>query len=212
MSSFYTIPGTKHSCWIIPTECMVSFLCENKKYDMYSLFESRIQTMYRHAQFKGDTVFLKKHTIFLYLRGTFTHRDGYPFQKDMIRLIESIASIAFIKKEARLQSIWNVCNDLSVKGGYMRCLFDQIKWYYEFFDGLYLHVAFSNPFFKRAVCLYLSKGFVYVRNPTLYNDMAITMTCPSHSISYSKEETETKFINVMKEIEQYQPHALKELV
>lgn len=210
MSSFYTIPETKDSCWIIPTECLVSFLCENKKHDDYTYFEKYIQKLYQHAQFKGNTVFLQHHTFFIYIRGTYYHRNGYPFHRDIVRLVNSIVSIALTKKEPkRLYSIWNVCNDLTIKGGYMRCLFDQMKWYYEFFDGLILHVAFSNMFFKRAVCLYISKGFTYVKKPTSYQDIAITMIYNPNSLCCTKEESESKFIELMKEIEIYQPLAMK---
>ena len=201
--SFYTIPETSDSCWIVSSEELSSFLVYAR---CFNEFESKIQAMYKAASFKGNTVFLSDHIFYIYIKGTYHHRKGFP-TKDIKRLNDSVVTIALVKQDSNDScSIWNVCNDLSIKGGYMRVLFDQIKWYYEFFRVLTLHVAFDNPFFERAISLYLSKGFFYDTQPMYYDDIAITMYCMLPNIStYSKQSTEEKKKEMMKQIQQFQP-------
>jgi hypothetical protein len=201
--SFYTIPDTGDSCWIVSSEELSDFLMYAK---CYFEFESKIQSMYQEASFKGNTVFLPDHMFFIYTKGLYRHRKGFP-TRDIKRLVDSIVSIALVKQDSHDScSIWNVCNVLSIKGGYMRVLFDQIKWYYEYFRVLTLHVAFSNPFFERAISLYLCKGFIYDTEPIHYKDIAVTMYCilPDQT-TYSKEITEDKKKEMLKEIHRCQP-------
>jgi ribosomal protein S18 acetylase RimI-like enzyme len=61
-------------------------------------------------------------------------------------------------------TLWDVCNDLNVKGGYMRLLMDASldyirthkKWGVK---TVQLYVLLSNPYYEKAVALYKSRGF-----------------------------------------------------
>lgn len=56
----------------------------------------------------------------------------------------------------------------------MRRLLDMIHLSSPLHTRFYLHVAYANVCFERAVRLYLEKGYRYI-TPTEYEDIAVTM-------------------------------------
>jgi hypothetical protein len=81
--------------------------------------------------------------------------------------VSSIVSTLTIEINETMATLWNVCNDLNVKGGYMRLLMDasldyirkkyiRKKWGIK---TVQLYVLLSNPYYDKAVALYRSKGF-----------------------------------------------------
>jgi hypothetical protein len=56
----------------------------------------------------------------------------------------------------------------------MRRLIDMIHRSAPLHTRFYLHVAYANAFFERAVRMYLEKGYRYII-PTEYHDIAVTM-------------------------------------
>lgn len=81
--------------------------------------------------------------------------------------VSSIVSTLTIEIDGTLATLWNVCNDLRIKGGYARMLMDASldyirKKYIRKNLGLkkvQLYVLLSNPYYEKAVALYRSKGF-----------------------------------------------------
>jgi hypothetical protein len=71
-------------------------------------------------------------------------------------------------------TIWNVFNDLQIKGGYMRALMDASLDYIRKKFGLkkvQLYVLKSNPYYDKAVALYKSRGFeIDTRYVSKYGD------------------------------------------
>jgi hypothetical protein len=93
----------------------------------------------------------------------------------MPAIIDAITSTVKIDKTEQGWCLWNVCNDpLKPKGGFMRRLIDMIHRSAPLYTRFYLHVAYTNPFFERAVRMYLEKGYRYV-TPIEYQDIAVTM-------------------------------------
>ena len=81
--------------------------------------------------------------------------------------VSSIVSTLTIEINETSATLWNVCNDLNVKGGYMRLLMDASldyirkkythkKWGVK---TVQLYVLLSNPYYDKAVALYRSRGF-----------------------------------------------------
>jgi hypothetical protein len=100
----------------------------------------------------------------------------YVKKMSISKLISSIVSIVIIEiNNTQTVTLYNVCNDLTIKGGYMRQLLHFIKLILSVstFTQLLLFVEYSNPFFKKAVELYKEKGFKKIDSN---NDM-ITMEC-----------------------------------
>ena len=81
--------------------------------------------------------------------------------------VSSIVSTLSIEIDGTSATIWNVCNDLQIKGGYMRGLMDASldyirKKYIRKKLGVkkaQLYVLLSNPYYDKAVALYKSRGF-----------------------------------------------------
>ena len=83
----------------------------------------------------------------------------YIVGKSVSSIVSTIAIEVDNKSSATL---WNVCNDLQIKGGYMRVLMDATLEYIHKKLGLkkvQLYVLLSNPYYDKAVALYKSKGF-----------------------------------------------------
>jgi hypothetical protein len=76
--------------------------------------------------------------------------------------VSSIVSTLSIEIDGTSATLWNVCNDLQIKGGYMRALMDASLDYIRKKLGLkkvQLYVLKSNPYYDKAVALYKSRGF-----------------------------------------------------
>ena len=88
---------------------------------------------------------------------------------------KSVSSIvSTLSIELVIGTIWNVCNDLQIKGGYMRALMDASLDYIRKKFGLkkvQLYVLKSNPYYDKAVALYKSRGFeIDTRYVSKYGD------------------------------------------
>jgi hypothetical protein len=86
--------------------------------------------------------------------------------------VSSIVSTLTIEIDETTATLWNVCNDLQIKGGYMRSLMDASLDYIrkKYIRKKYirkkcgvktvqLYVLLSNPYYEKAVALYRSRGF-----------------------------------------------------
>lgn len=76
--------------------------------------------------------------------------------------VSSIVSTLSIEIDDKLATLWNVCNDLKIKGGYMRVLMDASLDYIRKKLGVkktQLYVLQHNPYYDKAVALYKSRGF-----------------------------------------------------
>jgi hypothetical protein len=78
--------------------------------------------------------------------------------------VSSIVSTLTIEINETMATLWNVCNDLQIKGGYMRSLMDASLDYIRTHKKcrvktVQLYVLLSNPYYEKAVALYRSKGF-----------------------------------------------------
>ena len=81
--------------------------------------------------------------------------------------VSSIVSTLSIEIDGTSATLWSVCNDLQIKGGYMRVLMDASldyirKKYIRKKLGVkkaQLYVLLSNPYYDKAVALYKSRGF-----------------------------------------------------
>ena len=88
--------------------------------------------------------------------------------------VSSIVSTLSIEIDGTSATIWNVCNDLQIKGGYKRALMDASLDYIRKKLGLkkvQLYVLQRNPYYDKAVALYKSRGFeIDTRYVSKYGD------------------------------------------
>lgn len=174
MFSSHTNSGDSY--WIIPQDQLYSYL---EQHDCLLPFHEKITSLYKNA-FPNYSSSIFSHfmpwTFAMYIRGRYKKTNNRPRVYELPRLISSIVSILTIEQEQDMEqvSIWNACNDLSVKGGYMRLLFDAVHQYAIMNDKsvIILYVALDNPYFQKAVQLYIEKGFYWVG---MYREMAIHM-------------------------------------
>jgi hypothetical protein len=169
------LPKSTDSYWIISQDELQSYLNHHGYTD---LFISKIKSVYQQAfpTYQSD-IFSNKPWIFcMYIRGRFKKTNNRPRVYELPFLISSIVSILMMEIEGHGHvSIWNACNDLiAPKKGYMRFLFDAVIGYCQEWGitRITLYVALSNPYFSRAVQLYIEKGFYWVG---MYRDMAVHM-------------------------------------
>jgi len=172
---YSSLPNSNDSYWIIPQDDLQHYL---DAHNYTGLFVSKVRAMYKDA-FPNyqSTVFTMKPWIFcMYIKGRVKKTNNRPRVNELPHLISSIVSILMLEIEGPTHvSIWNACNDLQApKKGYMRSLFDAVLSYchYLHISRITLYVALVNPFFDKAVQLYIDKGFYWVG---MYMQMAIHM-------------------------------------
>ena len=178
----------EHSVWIISSDSLKTYLLKKsrrsesklisflEKYmetnHLVELFENKINMIFNPCfNTNNSNVFPDQYDICLWIRDFAyrTHRS-YPRKKDIETIINQISSMIYIRSD---YTIWNVCNDLSLSKGYMRPLFDVVLsfFYHKGVRQFMLYIKKDNPFFEKAVRLYLEKGFVYQE----YNSEIISM-------------------------------------
>ena len=178
-----TIPKIKDSVWIIPQVDLFNYATP----DEISILSAKVISLYKEgfpgSSFDGPLFNDIPYIFVFYIRGHYKSEDGFPQHHQFNDFVFNIVSTLKLEPEEknRCWSLWNVCNDLTVKGGYMRRLFDILLPSFPKRTHLILHVAFKNPYILKAVKLYLEKGFYYVA-PTRYETIALTMECnPKYS-------------------------------
>jgi hypothetical protein len=154
---------------------------ETKKMEMINTVRKAIQPAPNHPTdsilfLKGDEV--QKVMDLSKLDELYTECFGSSIEIDPLHIYafyivgKSVSSIVStlsieIDGDGTSATIWNVCNDLQIKGGYMRLLMDASldyirKKYIRKKLGLkkvQLYVLLSNPYYDKAVALYKSRGF-----------------------------------------------------
>ena len=168
-----SVPRTHDSVWIIPQDELKAFLHESE----IDQLRTKLNRMFRAGfpDFKETELFCFIDYVFcFYIRGRFATQQGLPRHEDMAAIIEGIAS-TFKMEWDEGWCLWNVCNDpLVPKGGYMRKLFDMVLPSVPKRTRVYLHVAYKNECFEKAVRLYLEKEFHWVK-PDRFEEIAVTM-------------------------------------
>lgn len=167
-----SVPRTHDSVWIISRDELQTFLTESE----HAFLETKINRLYKAGfpDYKESSLFCHIDYVFcFYIRGRFPSKEGYPHHSDMPVILDQIVSTLKMEWDEGW-CIWNVCNDpLVPKGGFMRRLFDMVLGSIHK-RRVYLHVAYKNPTFEKAVRLYLEKGFRHIE-PTRFEDIAVTM-------------------------------------
>ena len=166
-------PETNHSIWLIHQSHLQRALQASQ---CTKAFEERYIHLLAPLT-ASPVVFTDTPYVFAMYFDRSCERDGNDVPVHIAELIPRMVSVMQLQEEsATAFSIWNVCNDLTIRHGYMRRLFDVVidKTFAEpQIQELSLYVAFANTLYgDRAVRLYAEKGFVITGT---YRGIAVTM-------------------------------------
>lgn len=92
-------------------------------------------------------------------------------------IISSIVSIVIVEvNNSKRVTLWNICNDLKFKKGYMRGLMDVLKLVLIVagIKTIGLYIEKTNPYLEKALALYKEKGF---RKVTSKLNDSFTLEC-----------------------------------
>ena len=175
MTLFKRVPKSSDSVWFISRDELSAFLTTDECEVLHAKMNRIYQAGFKDFDANSPLFCSIPYTFCFYIQGTYESHNGFPRREDVFAIIDAITSTVKIDKTEQGWCLWNVCNDpLKPKGGFMRRLFDMIHRSAPLHTRFYLHVAYANIFFERAVRLYLEKGYRYV-HPTEYEDIAVTL-------------------------------------
>jgi hypothetical protein len=175
MTLFKRVPKSSDSVWCITRDELSAFLTEDEKEALHAKLNRMYQAGFKDFDVNSPLFCSIPYTFCFYIQGLFDSKLGWPSHESMPAIIDAITSTVKIDKTEQGWCLWNVCNDpTKPKGGFMRRLIDMIHRSAPLHTRFYLHVAYANAFFERAVRMYLEKGYRYII-PTEYHDIAVTM-------------------------------------
>ena len=162
------------SIWIISQKKYKTFL----SLQMKSHLKNKLQQLFSYC-FKDDDednfdILKEKENIFcFYIKDVKDH-----LTKDKLAvIISSIVSVVIVEvNNSKRVTLWNICNDLKFKKGYMRGLMDVLKLVLIVagIKTIQLYIEKTNPYLEKALALYREKGFKKVTSK--YND-SFTLDC-----------------------------------
>lgn len=157
--------------WIVSEKELIHYLKIRNQTDTFIDVMNRLYTACFHES--DSMIFHPGHSkSYLF---AFYFIKGKSEKSISLGTIASTMVIELHKKE-KVGTIWSVCNNFDIKGGYMRTLFDYVIRYASSLSlsHLRLFVRFDNPYYEKARALYESKGFKQVSS-VAYHYSAITM-------------------------------------
>ena len=162
------------SIWMISQKKYKTFLSLSLKNKLKDKLFKLFSYCFKDEDDEDFNILKEKENIFCFYIKDFKDH----LKKEAIStIISSIVSVVIVEvNNSKRVTLWNICNDLKFKKGYMRGLMDVLKLVLivSGIKTIRLYIEKVNPYLEKALALYNEKGFKKVKSK--YTD-SFTLDC-----------------------------------